>query len=103
MFIMHTLYALKPLVGERRTFEATFERYGHFMEDGRRVFTACLRDLRERVDSPVVAEHTWIHSTPEWDGLGLERGDTVYFEATIRERPEGKITLCEAAPLAVRA
>jgi hypothetical protein len=102
MFIMHTLYALKPLVGERRTFEATFERYGHFMEDGRRVFTACLRDLRERVDSPVVAEHTWIHASREWDVLHLERGDTVYFEATIRDRPDGKITLCDAVPVGIR-
>jgi hypothetical protein len=39
MFIMHTLYALKPLVGQLRMIEATFERYGHFMENGRRVFT----------------------------------------------------------------
>jgi hypothetical protein len=76
---------LKPYCGRRVRVSGTFERFGcRYDSYGRSVDTVLLRHVTLDPRSAIVAEHTWLPAARGFRDLGLEPGDRVAFEASVR-------------------
>jgi hypothetical protein len=79
---------LKRMVGERRVFRATFERYGcRFAKKGQRRQTVLLVNLAD-LDGNPITDHVWFNWNRRFRMLGqrqgcLQPGDVIEFEAVV--------------------
>lgn len=80
-------------LGKRRTFTATFVRFGQkpgWSEEW--VKTILVKDLRlaDRRRSHFMADHLWMNLTKAFEALDLQEGDVMTFDARVSEYIKGR-------------
>jgi hypothetical protein len=81
--------ALAAREEERATFYGTFERFGTKNGwQGRQEQTLLLKDICDKTGKRV-CDHLWFNLTKAFALLGLQSGDTVQFDARVKEYLKG--------------
>ena len=74
---------------ERARFKGTFERFGAKTGwKGRPETTVLLREIHDSAGAPV-CDHLWFNLTKAFAALDLQPGDTVAFDARVKEYVKG--------------
>ena len=84
--------ALGDKEGERRTFQATFARFGAKQGyQGYKEETLLLKNIIDVETNKVVADHAWFNFTKSFQALNLREGVQVIFDARIKEYQKGYV------------
>lgn len=80
---------LKNINGERRRFIATFERFGSKKAyKGPPIITLLFVNVRDHNGVPYTS-HVWFQDCKGWQGLNLQEGDNVVFDARVKTYTKG--------------
>ena len=80
---------LLPLEGRRCTFQATFERFGNKRAyRGPPLVTMLFKDIKG-TGGEVLADHVWFIRRKRLDGLLLQPGESIEFDATVKRYTKG--------------
>jgi hypothetical protein len=74
--------------GLRGSFTGTFERIGVKTSFGYTKKTVLLKDIKDSRGT-LVADHLWFNLTKGFEALGLQPGDSVRFDARVKEYIKG--------------
>ncbi len=78
--------------GERRSFRATFVRFGSKQGyQGYKEETILLKNIRDVSSGKLVTDHAWFHLTKGFERLNLNPGVQVIFDARIKEYRKGYV------------
>jgi hypothetical protein len=80
---------LAKIAGQRRRFEAVFDRFGQKAGWKGTLTTILLTDVRDLVSGKVVTDHLWFTDGKRFQSLQLQPGDHVRFEARVTEYLKG--------------
>ncbi len=78
--------------GERRSFRATFARFGSKQGyQGHKEETILLKDIVDLSSNKVIADHAWFSLTKSFERLKLNPGTQVTFDARIKKYNKGYV------------
>lgn len=83
---------LRDAQGERFTFHATFVRIGkktNYM--GHSEETVLLKNILKAETKEFVCDHVWLNFTRAFEKLSLREGDTISFDARIKQYTKGYV------------
>jgi hypothetical protein len=80
---------LAKIAGQRRRFEAVFERFGKKTGYKCELTTILLKDVRDLASGRIVTDHLWFTDGKRFQTLQLQPGDHVRFEARVTEYLKG--------------
>jgi hypothetical protein len=83
---------LKAAEGERKTFTARFTRFGKKINyKGYSEMTVLLTDITDVETKERVADHLWFSYTQGFEKAGIKEGDSVTFDARVKEYSKGYV------------
>ena len=83
---------LKAQEGERKTFTASFTRFGKKTNyKGYSEMTVLLTDVTDTETQERVADHLWFSYTQGFEKAGIKEGNTVQFDARVKEYTKGYV------------
>ena len=83
---------LKAQEGQRKTFTARFTRFGKKVNyKGYSEMTVLLTDITDTETQERVADHLWFSYTQGFEKAGIKEGDTVTFDARVKEYTKGYV------------
>ena len=78
--------------GERRSFRATFVRFGSKRGyQGYKEETILLKDIVDLSANSIIADHVWFNFTKGFERLALNPGTIVTFDARVKEYHKGYV------------
>lgn len=81
---------LSKLDGLRKTFRGTFERFGSKTNfKGYPETTILFKDIKCVADNKAYCDHVWFSMTKPFEKIELQEGDTVQFDARVKEYYKG--------------
>ena len=84
--------ALADKEGERRSFHATFARFGSKQGyQGYKEETILLKNIVDIVTNKIIADHAWFNFTKSFQRLKLTEGMHITFDARIKEYRKGYV------------
>jgi hypothetical protein len=84
--------ALGEKEGERRSFQATFVRFGSKRGyQGYKEETILLKNIIDVETNKIVADHSWFNFTKSFQTLNLTEGIQIRFDARIKEYRKGYV------------
>jgi hypothetical protein len=84
--------ALSDKEGERRSFQATFARFGSKRGyQGYKEETILLKNIVDVVTNKLIADHAWFNFTKSFQRLKLAEGMQIAFDARVKEYRKGYV------------
>ncbi|HRI79242.1 MAG TPA: hypothetical protein PLR06_06875 [Cyclobacteriaceae bacterium] len=81
---------LSSLEGQRKIFRATFSKFGKKINyKGYSESTLLLTDVVESETNTRLTDHVWFSYTRGFEDAGIKEGDTLEFEARVKEYKKG--------------
>lgn len=80
-------------MGEKVTFKAEFGKFGTKSYEGVKKKAIFLKNVKIKVNNKKVADQVWFRATEEFEGLDLDRGDVIQFDAKVKPNIRSYIPL----------
>lgn len=76
---------LQSLKGEVLRLRGVIDRFGGFQQQGRVLYTVCVRNLEHAATGqPIEPDHWWFRLRQPWMESGIQPGDTILLTAKVR-------------------
>lgn len=87
---MNASLPLQGLKGEVLRLRGVVDRFGGFQQQGRLLYTICVRNLEHAATGqPIEPDHWWFRLRQTWCQAGIQAGDAVLFTTKVRTCTKG--------------